>query len=241
MGLDLYVGSFTRYYTGDWETLVEQLAHAGHAVQVIRPPLPDDAITDPAVIAGVVHDWMVALRLADDRGAAWDESPGTPYWTIKPDWDGYWATWFLAARDEFPDLPVPSPISPPSRMPDVTRQPLYQRVDAAYAPGTGFPARYLHLLRPEVWLPIDFDQPFESESINGDVMVFGSVPRLLRDLDLLNARTFRAGAATLRAWAMDGLPEGDPTLEEVARVGLAMLHGAARFGVDHRLPVKLDY
>jgi hypothetical protein len=38
MGLDVYVGSLTRYYTGDWETIVQQAGREmGLEVRVERP------------------------------------------------------------------------------------------------------------------------------------------------------------------------------------------------------------
>ena len=41
MGLDVYVGPFSRYHTGEWETIVQQAARAnGMTVQVVRPAAP---------------------------------------------------------------------------------------------------------------------------------------------------------------------------------------------------------
>jgi len=52
MGLDVYVGSLTRYYTANWETVVQRTAgEQGIKCQTIRTnPEPPDKITDPVVV-----------------------------------------------------------------------------------------------------------------------------------------------------------------------------------------------
>jgi len=41
MGLDVYVGPLSRYYAGDWETIVQQAGRQqGVEVQVLRAPVP---------------------------------------------------------------------------------------------------------------------------------------------------------------------------------------------------------
>ena len=65
MGLDIYVGSFTRYYSGAWETVVARAAREqGVGFQVIRTnPDPPDKVTDPAVIGQAVEGWRSSLEL----------------------------------------------------------------------------------------------------------------------------------------------------------------------------------
>jgi len=51
MGLDVYVGSFTRYYAGDWETVVQRYGReTGLKVDVVRPLDPPDSTRDPGQI-----------------------------------------------------------------------------------------------------------------------------------------------------------------------------------------------
>src|SRR5678809_1066963 len=51
MGLDVYVGSVTRYHCGDWQTVVQKFgSDTGLDVQVTRHPESPDAITDPTVL-----------------------------------------------------------------------------------------------------------------------------------------------------------------------------------------------
>jgi hypothetical protein len=40
MGLDVYVGPLTRYYRGEWDTIIQQMGAAGTEVAVVRPDQP---------------------------------------------------------------------------------------------------------------------------------------------------------------------------------------------------------
>ena len=52
MGLDVYVGAFTRYYSGQWETVVQSNAREqGYEVQIVRSANEEDDVTDPQEIA----------------------------------------------------------------------------------------------------------------------------------------------------------------------------------------------
>ena len=63
MGLDIYVGSLTRYFTRDWKTVVQQLAERGEIpqVQLARANEPKDVVTDPEQIRSAVVAWRQGL------------------------------------------------------------------------------------------------------------------------------------------------------------------------------------
>lgn len=263
MGLDVYVGPLTRYYTGNWKLITQQAAEAaGIEFQVIRAhEAPADAVTDPSEVRQAILDWRSALvRGSGGRlpSLDWDDLPQADYFTDKPDWDGYWAVKFLAAHDEFPDVRVPTRVALPSQMGDPSKEPLARRVDEAYRGkrsgglfgrllGSGGrsqdqqPLRYPHLHLPEFWLPADFDRPFGAVDLVGTQMTFGSLPRLAAELESLNRATLQGDPSALDEWRRAGPPEIDRSLKSVARHGLAILVEAAQYGVEHRLPMKLDY
>lgn len=60
MGLDAYVGQFTRYNVGDRLTTVQQVMQAqGHTVQIVRAEAePDDAVMDTQVVQEAVQQWQ---------------------------------------------------------------------------------------------------------------------------------------------------------------------------------------
>lgn len=244
MGLDVYVGSLTRYFTRDWKTVLQQAAEAGEGppVEIVRPGGADEAPADPEEVRAAVVAWRsgisAALAKHAVQGLDWDESPGAPYFTDRPDWHGYGALLLWAAREEHPDL-RPAAESARARRKatrDWTDDPAYRASVAE-----GFRSRYDHLLRDVgVWLPVDVPFTFQAEWITGDGMAFGSSVRLAGQLDDLNARTWRAGPDDLAAWSREGAGPADPP-EIQARFAFALVRRLARDSVGHRLPMLLDY
>ena len=95
MALDVFVGSLTRYYTGDWQNVAERSAgRRGAAPPIGRPR--DAGSVRPTVLA-----WRDALAASLGGnvivGLDWDESAETPYFTGRPGWDERTAV-MLAAR-----------------------------------------------------------------------------------------------------------------------------------------------
>ncbi|HEV3504188.1 MAG TPA: hypothetical protein VG637_02770 [Actinomycetes bacterium] len=221
MGLDVYVGSLTRYYVEGSADVVERIArHQGMAVS--------DGQDAEEVIRAAVLRWRDGLsRRLGDRLAGpldWDESGLAPCFTDKPGWDGYGGTLLLAAHDEHPELPPPAQVS--ADWPD---DPAYQ---AACAPGAG--SRYDQLLTPELWLPCAFDFTVRTRDITGEEVELGSSMALLGQLELLSAR-----------YRLDGQPPepaaGGHSLSAAAGNGLAVLRRLAERSVINRVPMKLDF
>jgi hypothetical protein len=245
MGLDVYVGSLTRYLARDWKTVIEQLAERGELpeVQIVRPQGGDVAVTDPEQIRPVVLAWRQGLSagLGAHLSAPldWDESDATPYFTDKPAWDCYGALLLWAAYAEHPELPRPAqnPLSGEGG----SRGGWH--ADPAFRASTtrGFPTRFGQLLDDvEIWLPAPFDFTFEAEWITGRTCRFGSCTALLVQLDDLNAATWRAGADDVERWRREGAERGAP-LEVGARFAWALLRNLAGEAATHRLPMLLDY
>ena len=69
MGLDVYVGSFTRYYAGDWKTVVQRYGREeGLKVEVVRPPACAPAPKPPA-LPGDAGAQGAYSRIPSPRGA----------------------------------------------------------------------------------------------------------------------------------------------------------------------------
>jgi hypothetical protein len=220
VGLDVYVGSLTRYYVEGTADVLDRIArHQGLPVA--------DGQEAEEVIRTAVLRWREGLnRRLGDRLAGpldWDESAPAPCFTDKPGWDGYGGTLLLAAHDEHPELPPPAQVS--ADWPD---DPAYQ---AASAPGAG--SRYAQLLTPELWLPCRFAFTVRARDITGEEVELGSSPALLDQLELLSAR-----------YRLDGHPPGptdDHSLPAAAAGGLAVLRRLAERSVTSRVPMKLDF
>jgi hypothetical protein len=221
VGLDVYVGSLTRYYVEGPVDVVERIArHQGLAF--------DGGQDAEEVLRAAVVSWRDGLtRWLGDRLAGpldWDESGPAPCFTDKPGWDGYGGVLLLAAHDEHPELPPPAVVS--ADWPD---DPAYQ---AATARGAG--SRYRQLLTPELWLPCRFDFTVRTQDVTGEEVELGSSVALLDQLELLAARH-----------RLDGQPAeagGDGhSLAAAAGSGLAVLRRLAACSVQHRVPMKLDF
>ena len=88
MGLDIYAGTLTRYYTHNWKTVVQQFAEAnGLNFRAVRAQESD---LSPQELQDIAIEWRDAiikgLNLKSD--ILWNEDyDETPYYTDKPDWD----------------------------------------------------------------------------------------------------------------------------------------------------------
>jgi hypothetical protein len=236
MGLDIYVGSLTRYYARDWETVVQQYGReSGMPVDVVRPNEPEDAVADPNEIRADVLAWRESLSKGLGGNLSgpldWDESPESPYFTDKPAWDCYSSLLLWAAYSEHPDL-----VRPVDCIEDWTKDEAYGR-----SADREFRTRYPALLRnTEIWLPSDFRFTFPAADVSGNTITFGSAVSLRDELIELNARTWRADNSTLAAWRKAGAEHLAP-LEAGARFAFAVFIDLASAAVEHKLVMKLDY
>src|SRR4029450_9160718 len=178
MGLDVYVGSLTRYYVAGPADVVERIARHQDV------PATDGLEAEDVIRAGVVRGREGLTRWLGDRLAGpldWDESGPAPCFTGKPGWDGYGGTLLLAAHDEHPELAPAAGGSADSPPPPAPPPP------APSAPGPG--PRYRQLLTPELWLPCRFEFTVRTQDLTGEEVELGSSAALLGQLDLLAARS----------------------------------------------------
>lgn len=240
MGLDVYVGSLFRYYTGDWETVIQQAGREmGYEVEIARVPRPKPGLfqrlvewirpSDEAALARSIERWRRGLERQVGTNLTWHEGSDVAYFTDKPAWDCYGALLLWASYDELPDAKRAATAAD-------------WEEDAAYLAAWRSPAsRYRHLIADtELWIPADFAEPVTTKSILGQRITVGSSIRLLAELNDLNRRTWNADEEIRRQWRYDGAEYGAP-LEISARFALAIFLDLAAESVRRRLPMKLDY
>src|SRR5262245_36073305 len=106
MGLDIYVGSLTRYYSGNWQTIVQQYAAAtGIEVRVVRPKASwhqrlHTWFKPSYVIRERVNKWKHNITEISGVNLSWNEEPDYEYFTDKPAWDCYGALLLWAAFED---------------------------------------------------------------------------------------------------------------------------------------------
>ena len=106
MGLDIYAGTLTRYYSHSWKTVVQQWAEEnGYAFNRITPdgePADDGEELSPAEVQAAVENWRDQILSAISQPGQppytpWPEDNEKPYYTDKPDWDAFGAMLLVAA------------------------------------------------------------------------------------------------------------------------------------------------
>lgn len=236
MALDVYVGSLTRYYAGEWENVSERTARErGIQFRIGRRAGSGDQEVDIQEILQAILTWRVELNQSlGDRIAQpfdWSEDLDAAYYTGRPGWDGFGSLVLWAAYAEH------SAVRRPASLPEEwDNDPVLMRSNVA-----GFRSRYSHLVRNvELWLPDPFEFTFEGEGVDGRRVVVGSTATLRRQLQELNAATWKADAEVIAAWGRDALADSAP-LEQNARYAYAVLLDLAERSVEMRLPMKLDH
>ena len=234
MALDVYAGTLTRYYTRDWENVVQRQARLdGYTYQQISP---DDRGPPPAAstIRPVVGSWQIAMTAALGENISapisWDEADDVPYFTDRPGWQGYSGLLLWAAYAH--DLRAVRPSTLPETW---SEDPTYV---AAVAQGS--PTPYRHILQPTLWIPCKFDFVFQGPSLVREPTWIGSVFELQRQLDLLNRETFRASEQQLACYLREEIPECDE-VEHAARFSLALFLELTRHACRVGVPLLLSF
>ena len=115
MGLDIYAGTLTRYYSHNWKTVVQQWAEEnGYSFNRITPdgePADNEEEMSPAEVQAAVENWRDQILSAISQPgqppyAPWPEDNEKPYYTDKPDWDAFGAMLLVAACRTYEE-PVP--------------------------------------------------------------------------------------------------------------------------------------
>ena len=115
MGLDIYAGTLTRYYSHNWKTVVQQWAEEnGYTFNRITPdgePADNEEELSPAEVQAAVEDWRDQILTAISQPnqppyTPWPEDNERPYYTDKPDWDAFGAMLLVAACHTYEE-PVP--------------------------------------------------------------------------------------------------------------------------------------
>jgi len=224
----------TRYFSGDWKTIVQQAAEStGMQFRMDRPNDPADRIRDPLQIRPAVTVWreQLAKALGTKLAASfdWGEEDARPYFTDKPDWDGYFGLLLLASYEE-------KGKAPPEHLPDDAPK------DRVLADARDKSLRYRQILLPAIWLPAPFDFVFTGQHMTGQRATYGSAPRLLAALTELNARTFKGSPEDIGRWRFEGPSDEKPRpFRHTARFALAVFLQLTEKAVSERLPMILDY
>lgn len=252
MGLDVYAGTFTRYYARNWKTVVQKFSEEnGISYHQIRAnntsPPPVEEITEG------VNNWenqLVAVLKNSGVNSAqtWEENNEKPYYTDKPDWDAFGALLLYAAAKL---LGKETPKDFPKRM-NYNAHPLMKKIRKNKS-CNGW-SLFLEVCH---WIPINDSFMFNGPLANGATVNIGTTALLKNELSKINEIGWRADRETILGWTST---EGYPTAAEfkdgklefndvtevydtnsLARFAFSVLWQAVEFAEKERVPVILDF
>ena len=112
MGLDIYAGTLTRYYSHNWKTVVQKWAEEnGYTFNRITTDgehADNEEKLSPSEVQAAVENWrykiLNAISQSDQLYTPWPEDNQRPYYTDKPDWDAFGAMLLVAACHTYGEL-----------------------------------------------------------------------------------------------------------------------------------------
>lgn len=252
MGLDLYAGTLTRYYTHNWKTVTQQFAEAnGMEYQTFR--LQEDAGDDlsPEKIKGIVTQWRdtIVRGLKLNPAPLWNEDYDvTPYYTDKPDWDALNALMlYIAAKYSRKEVPATV-----KKGFDVYEHPIVKtfletkNFQVSLFDGNGW------------WLPVRQNIMFDYVLPNSEESPLATSALLLEELKAYNAFEWNADRDTILSWSKtegycadatydreSGYKEGTLhetyATESLAKFAFSILWQAAEFSLEHGVVIVYDF
>lgn len=261
MGLDVYAGTMTRYYSHDWKTIVQQIAAANGQECVVLDACgneikPEDDEAGIRAIQAIIGQWKenLAADLAQKGTPVslplWDENKECDYFTDKPDWEAFGAlVLFLACTIQ---------ISPPPEYLDsrwgAFNNPIVKKCKKQ---STGISL----LSEVSMWLPIPTEAIFKTKTPTGEKAEVSTLLKLKRELEELNRQTWKADESTILSWRDDKyyvpVERKEPKrgfwslfrkkhretfrTEDLAQCAFSILYQAVNFAIEQDVPIILDY
>jgi len=252
MGLDIYAGTLTRYYTHNWKTVVQQFAEAnGMSFQTFRPQQDVEDELSVEEIKEIVIQWRdnIINGLNLNPMPLWNEDYDvTPYYTDKPDWDALNALLlYIAAKYSNKEVP---PII--HKNIDIYKHPIVKEFlktkdfQLTLFDGNGW------------WLPIEQNIMFNYVLPNSEKSPLSTSALLLAELKRYNTFEWNADRDTIISWSTT---EGYPTdatynkeagykevalhetygTETLAKFAFSILWQAAEFSLEHGVVIVYDF
>lgn len=260
MGLDIYSGTLTRYYSRNWKTIVQQIAEANGQKCIMTNGCGNEikSIEDSDEIAQIretVTKWAdgVAANITPPIPTPlWDETVECDYYTDKPDWEAFGALVMLQAY-----------ISLNRRLPEYIESRWGAFKDPVVKEAASKKIANTLLSEVFIWLPIHNKTIFTTAYPTGDEGSISTVSLLKQELEELNQQLWQADEATILSWRNDKyyipVEQNKPNLflgfirriikthkkkyrtEDLAQCAYSMLYQAVCFAEEHQVPIVLDY
>lgn len=214
MGLDIYAGTYSRYYAHNWKTAAQQFCEKeGIQYSRIESPQSDEnqKKTDEENIQNSVKLWQEQMVKAlqnsgVEKASVWEEGVSAKsYYTNKPDWDAYGALLLFVAgkllKKKYPE--------------NYKKNTKYQQVLAVLGIYESPFKDWSLFAGVQNYVPIDDRLVFQYPLANGTQAMLGTVACLKYELTKINEICWKADNQQILEWQET---EGYPT-EAVMRTG----------------------
>lgn len=252
MGLDVYAGTYVRYYTRNWKTVNQQFCEKnGFEYRQIRtddtPPPPVETVM-PSVKDWVENVIQVLHNSGVPSAEIWEENNEKPYYTAKPDWDALDAL-LLYAASKILDKSFPEDFS---KNMDIYEHPLMKEIGKCErVNGWSLFKGVCH------WIPINDSIMFNFPLANGVNADIAATLLLKYELMKINELGWNADRETILSWSeTEGYPN-DAAIkdgkiecvkshevydtESLAKFAFSILWEAVEFSEKERVPIVFDF
>lgn len=259
MGLDIYAGTLTRYYAGNWKSVVQQMAEAnGYSFSRITPngdKIDEGDAMSPEEIRKQVEDWrdwiLQAIKPEDHEPyEPWQEDNEKPYYTDKPDWDAFGALLLYTACAVYGEKLPPTV----SKNWDFQEHPVIKRICSDED-------KHWSLFADAIWwLPLDESFYFTAPRPTNDTAVIATVGGLKKELDRINELGWNADEDDILSWTeTEGYPvdaeisetggysqvaesvHTQYSTESLAKFAFSIMWRAVKFSMETRVPILMDF
>lgn len=254
MGLDIYSGTLTTYYSGNWETQVQKYARENNLGFIKTDENGNELLSsevDYAELTEAIVQWQntITETLASNqiRVTNWLEKECSEYFTDKPDWDAFGAL-LLYTASMISKTAYPAQVEKGFSFMD---HPAVKQMIESQLPGWSFFAR------SELWLPYDNSFSFYYQNPFEKPMMISTLACLKQELERINAFEWKADEKEILNWsASEGYPTEakiengklimmehpqDYSTESLAKFAFSIFYRAALFAAEHQVPIILDY
>lgn len=241
MGLDIYAGTLTRYYTRNWKTAVQQWSEQNNIrCNIITPngEMRNENI-DAEEVQHSVELWMEALTSGlsdkDILFKSWEENNEKEYYTDKPGWDGYGALVILSAC-LYSGKEVPKFYEKSS---DWNDDPVVQ----TFVINESYTNPFLNGI--EMWVPFEGCMSFSYIFPTGKEANMSTVEQLESDLQYMNKMRWNADEETILSWLnTEVASDADKDtfdFDALSKFAYCIFYKAVLFAKENKVPIRLDY
>ncbi len=253
MGLDIYAGTFVRYYARNWKTAAQQFCEE-NGLQYSQVGMQEEKRASVEEIEQSVNMWqnqlVSALQNSGIQAAkTWREDNEVPYYTNKPDWDALGALLLFAAGKLMK-----------RRYPEKYKKNLkYHEVLEIMGVGKSPYHNWSLFSNVCYYIPIDDGFVFKYPLANGTETMIGTTKCLMYELSKINELSWKADEETILQWSKtEGYPaeatvasgkmmllqmlhRHEYNTESLAKFAFSILWQAVKFAEKEQVAVIFDY